>query len=323
MKILLTGKNGQLGWELHRQMERDHKVIALGRDDIDFLDSRFLFRMLKTLPKIDLMINATAYTDVDRAEHEPFTAESINSEAAAILASEAERRSIPIIHLSCDYVFDGKNLTRPYRETDRPNTHSIYGWTKLEGEVRIRNISEKHLIFRTSGLYGTRRRNFFTTMLEQNHSDVAPRVVNDQVVSPNWTPLVAEAVTEVIGQLLRGKRFPWGTYHISGHGNGFTTWYEFARLLFEKANQLWNAPLVCPIPVTTEEYGADVKRPKYSVLDQSLFNTTFNFTLPGWYEQLMLCIGGIQNKQTLSKEPNYVQFSKTRRDGHLETSQTR
>ncbi len=292
MRILLTGKNGQLGWELHRQLERDHEIVAIGSEDIDFLDSRFLFQTLRQLPKVGLIVNAAAYTNVDKAELEPFVADAINSEAAAILAAEADFRGIPMIHFSTDYVFDGKQWTRPYREEDNPNPIGYYGWTKLEGEVRVRNILDQHLIFRLSGLYGVRRKNFYTTMLRGNRNGTALRVVNDQIVSPNWTPLVAEAVVGVIEKLFRGEKTPWGTYHLSGTGQ--TTWYEFARQIFEKINDLWGVDMTLPVSVSSKEYGATAVRPKYSVLDPTKFNTTFQDTLPDWREQFLQFLGEMQ-----------------------------
>ena len=312
MRILLTGKNGQLGWELHRQLERDHEVIALGREDIDFRDSRFLFQILKKLPKLDLIVNTAAYTEIDKAEQEPFVAEAINSEAAALLATEAEDRGIPMIHFSTDYVFDGRQWTRAYHEKDQPNPTCYYGWTKLEGEDRIRNILEKHLIFRLSGLYGTRRKNFFTTMLQQNRNGIIPRVVNDQIISPNWTPLVAEAVVVAIQQLFQGEKNVWGTYHLSGIGQ--TTWYEFARLIIERINDRWNVPMPFPIPVSTEEYGVAAKRPKFSVLDSTRFNNTFQCILPDWQEQFLLCFGGLDQNRlggSSAKSKKNIQTKKT------------
>ena len=326
MRILLTGKNGQLGWELHRQLEQAHDVLALGRDDVDFRDSRFLFRRLRELPRLDLIVNAAAYTNVDKAEQEAsppqclhsqdlrsqcshsqcFVAETVNSEAAALLAAEADIRGIPLVHFSTDYVFGGQRRGKPYKENDPPNPVCYYGWTKREGEVRVRNILEKHWIFRLSGLYGLRRRNFFMTMLACRQKGITPRVVNDQIVSPNWTPWVAEAVAAVIRRLSLGEHCPWGTYHLSGTGQ--TTWYEFARLIFEKLNEFHgtkhrdrNVPL--PVPVTTKEYGAIARRPKYSVLDPRLFNTIFQYTLPDWREQFLHFLGGLQVSQPQLPSP--------------------
>jgi dTDP-4-dehydrorhamnose reductase len=292
MRILLTGKNGQLGWELHRQLEQEYKVTAIGREDIDFLDINFLLSTLRQLPKFDLIVNAAAYTDIDKAEQEPFIAEAINSEAVAILAKEADRRRIPMIHFSTDHVFDGQRRTRPYLEEDKLNPISLYGKTKLEGEIRIRNILEKHWIFRLSGLYGIRRKNFFTEVLARNRGGRVPRVSGEQIVSPNWTPLVAEAVVRAIQGLSWEEQSPWGTYHLSG--SGCTTPYEFARLTCERANDLWGITMPLPFPTAMKNYvkGA-ARRPKYSVLDSARFNTTFQHTLPDWREQFFHFVGGL------------------------------
>ena len=290
MRILLTGKYGQLGWEIHRQLEQDYDVIAIDREDIDFLDSRFLASIIRRLPKLGLIINAASYTDIEQAERRPYIAEAVNAEAAAILASESDFRGIPMIHFSTDHVFDGRRRKFPYRESDTPNPVSVYGWSKLEGEKRVRNIAEKHLIFRISSLYGIRRKNFFTSLL--NHQGTASRVANDQFISPNWTPLTAEAVAEVIKRLCQGETFPWGVYHLSG--NGSTTWYEFARLITEKVNDWWGGDMPLPILSSLAKFKTIAKRPKYSVLDSTRFNNTFHHTLPDWREQFLRFFGGLQ-----------------------------
>lgn len=296
MTLLLTGKDGQLGWELHRHLEHDFEVIATGREDLNFLDTQHLHDMLRRLPELALIINTAAYTDVDGAEREPIIAEMMNTEAPAILAAEADRRGIPIIHFSTDYVFDGKKWTKPYTEQDRPSPLSIYGWSKLAGEQRVLELCEKALVFRVSGLYGTRCRNFFTTMLHSIQTGKTPRVVDDQIVSPNWTPMIAEAIHHVIDRLFQGQQKIWGIYHLSGIGS--TTWYEFARLIFRKASELWNAKLVQPIPVDTKEYIAVAKRPAYSVLDPRKFERSFQYELLDWQSQFLCCIGTMDNSQS-------------------------
>lgn len=295
MRILLTGKNGQLGWELHRQLERDYKVIAMGREDIDFLDAKLLASTIRQLPKVALIVNAAAYTDIDRAQREPFVVEAVNSEAAAILAAEANRRGIPMIHFSTSHVFGGQRRTRPYREEDRPNPVSLYGGTKLEGERRIRSMLAKHLIFRLSGLYGIHHKNFFTAILTRNRSGIAPRVADNQVISPCWTPLVAEAITDVINQLSWGENIPWGTYHLSGQG--CTTPYGFAQLICEKINAVWGGNMPLPIPVRSQKAGIAAKRPKYSLLDPARFNTTFRHPLPDWQEQFLRFFGELDPRR--------------------------
>ena len=287
MKILLTGKDGQLGWELHRRLEQACNVIAIGRNDMDFRDAQHLHDMLKRLPELALIVNCAAYTDVDRAEYKPMTAEQINIEAPAVLAAEADRRGIPIIHFSTDYVFDGKQWTKPYTEQDHPNPINVYGWSKLAGEQRVRDLCDRHLIFRLSGLYGTRRRNFLTTMLKFLNADEVPRVVDDQIVSPNWCPMVAEAVEHVVARLGNVRQNEWGVYHLTGIGG--TTWYEFARKIFEKVSRMWEKPFIPPIAVSSEAFGAAAQRPAYSILNPEKFAMTFGYTLPDWQTQFLHC----------------------------------
>jgi len=289
MRILLTGKNGQLGWELQHLLEPNHEVLAIGREDIDFLDVNFFVSVLGQLPKLDLIVNAAAYTDIDKAAYEPRVAEAINSDAAAILAAEADYRGIPMIHFSTDHVFGKRQKAQPYRENDQPNPCSLYGATKLDGELRIRSILEKHLIFRLSGLYGCRCKNFFTAILNSNYRGIVPRVACDQTISPNWTPLVARAVTRAIEHYFWGEETPWGTYHLSGSGS--TTPYKFSRLILEKTGGLWGHGVKFPIPCTTKKCNPAVKRPKYSVLDSTKFSTTFQHTLPDWQEQFLYFSG--------------------------------
>jgi len=293
MKILLTGKDGQLGWELHRRLEQNHEVVALCRDDLDLRDARYLHDMLKRIPELTLIVNCAAYTDIDRAELEPMTAEQLNVEAPAVLASEADRRSIPIIHFSTDYVFDGRKWTQPYTENDRPNPLGVYGWSKLAGEQRVSELCDRHLIFRLSGLYGTRRRNFFTTMLQYLHQGETPCVVDDQIVSPNWCPMVAEAVEHVVSRIHNTGKAEWGIYHLIG--TGCTTWHEFARLIFEKLSRLWNKPLLKPIAVGSDESGAEAKRPAYSIMNPEKFTRTFDYVLPDWQTQFLHCVNSIQH----------------------------
>jgi len=298
MRILLTGKNGQLGWELRRHLERDYNVLALGREDIDFRDTRFLASTIKYLPRLDLIVNAAAYTDADKAEREPFAAEAVNSEAVAILAGEAARRKIPMIHFSTNYAFSGRRSKVPYRESDLLNPVSVYAKTKVDGELRIRRILETHLTFRLSGLYGTHHRNFFTEILARNRKGTAPRVADDQIISPNWTPLVAEAIADVINQYFWGEPITWGTYHLSGSGS--TTPYEFARLICEKVNDVWGGNM--PLPVASRKLQAAARRPRYSVLDSTRFYAAFRHTLPDWREQFVHFFGGLDPKVQTAAE---------------------
>ena len=292
MRILLTGKNGQLGWELHQQLKQDFKVLALGREDVDFLDAKMFASVLRRAPKLDLIVNAAGYTNIDKAPREPFVVEAINSEAVATLAKEADRRGIPMIHFSTSHVFSGQRRVRPYREEDQPNPISLHGSIKLEGERRLRSTLERHLIFRLSGLYGSYHRNLFTEILSRNRKGIAPRVVENQMISPNWTPLVAEAVVEVIQQMSWGENIPWGTYHLSGSGS--TTSYGFARMICEKINAVWGGNMPLPIPLRLQKSKDLAKRPKYSVLDSTRFNTTFRYALPNWQQQFLRFFGELK-----------------------------
>ncbi|MCL2119786.1 MAG: NAD(P)-dependent oxidoreductase, partial [Planctomycetaceae bacterium] len=205
----------------------------------------------------------------------------------------ADRRGIPMIHFSTDYVFDGRKWTKPYTEDDRPNPISVYGWSKLAGEQRVCDICNRHLIFRLSGLYGTRRRNFLTTMLKYLEQGEPPRVVDDQIISPNWCPMVAEVVEHVVARIGNIRHNEWGVYHLTGSGS--TTWYEFARLIFEKTSQLWDKPLIVPQAVSSDEYDAAAKRPAYSIMNPEKLTRTFGDTLPDWQTQFLQCMNSIQH----------------------------
>ncbi|GHV09844.1 NAD(P)-dependent oxidoreductase [Campylobacterota bacterium] len=313
MRILLTGWNGQLGWELHERLKGCFEVIAAGREDMDIQNPAEMCDILRRLPELSLIVNCAAFTDVDRAEREPRRTERINAGGPAILASEADKRGIPMIHFSTDYVFDGSRAAhgrfsgkrqsgkhiKPYTEEDRPDPLSVYGRSKLAGERRVRELCEKHLIFRLSGLYGTRRGNFLTTMLKYALSGETPRVVDDQIISPNWCPMIAGAAEHVIHRILSGRKTEWGIYHLTGTGG--TTWHEFARLIFEKTSLLWDKPLVIPETVSSREYGALAGRPAYSVMNPDKFVNTFGYSPPDWKTQFLHCMGTISKEYTVGR----------------------
>lgn len=284
MKILVTGKHGQLGGELCRKLRGGHEVIALGREDVDLSHEEQVRYLFRHLPRFSLLINCAAYTDVDRAESEPELAARINADAAELLAREARRRDIPMIHFSTDYIFCGANRGRPYTENDRPNPLSIYGQSKLEGENRIRDILEKHLIFRLSSLYGNHGRNFFLNMLGHFHRGKSPLVVHDQVVSPNCTHTIADAVTKIVWHIERfGCDTAWGIYHLGGSGE--TNWLEFARRIFEDARRAYGPCPAGPIGVSSREFAAPAARPAYSVLSSEKFQSAFGIEIPHWQVQ--------------------------------------
>jgi dTDP-4-dehydrorhamnose reductase len=200
-----------------------------------------------------------------------------------------------MVHFSSDQVFSGWRRTWAYREEEAPVPASLYGWTMLEGERRLRSKLKKHLIFRLSGLYGLRRKNFFTEIVERNRKGDIARVVDDQIISPNWTPLVAEAIAHAIKQVLSSKRVPWGTYHVTG--SGVTTPYEFARLICVKTNELYRDGFPMPAPILARACQAAARRPKFSVLNSAKFNDTFQYTLPDWRGQFLRFFGGLTREQ--------------------------
>ena len=287
MTILLTGKNGQLGYELYHKLQSKYKVIALGRDNVDFCNSHALKEIIQHLPYLSLIVNIAAYTHVDQAEDEPTIVERVNVEAPAILAAEAARRDIPIIHFSTSYVFDGQ-IDKPYIETDLTYPLSIYGRSKLASEKRILELSEKHLLFRLSSLYDMRCRNFFTAMLRNLYLGETPTVVSDQIIAPNWTPMITDAVEHAIRIVLSGKNPNWGIYHLSSSGS--TSCYEFSNTIFRIISERYSIRMPEIIPVTSEEFAAKAIRPSYSLLDTTKFQRDFNYQFTDWLDQLQHCI---------------------------------
>ena len=283
MKILLIGKNGQLGDKLRRSLSERHDLIALGRDEIDLNDAQSVHDMLPLVPCVSLFINAAAYTAVDKAEHNERTAININTFAPEILAQEAKRRNIPMIHFSTDYVFDGYARRKPYMESDKPNPQSIYAKTKFGGEIAIRESWKKYLIFRTSGLYGGKN-NFVATMYRLAAAGKSPSVVNDQTVSPNHSGVLASAIASIVNRLADSESLPWGTYHLSGGGS--TTWHAFATEIFSHYQKTTGEVKGWPTGISTAEYGATASRPAYSVLNADLAETAFGIRLQHWKTQL-------------------------------------
>jgi len=293
-RILLTGKNGQVGWELQRTLATLGEVIALDRESMDLADPDSIRRTVRE-HKPNLIVNAAAYTAVDRAEEEPDLAMAINGIAPGILAEEAKRLGAAVIHYSTDYVFDGKKH-EPYTEENVPKPLNVYGKTKLAGERAIQDVGAPNLIFRTSWVYGTRGKNFLLTILRLAREREELRIVSDQIGAPTWSRMIAEATAQVLAQITShatplSKLFSdiSGVYHLSAGGE--TSWFGFAKAIL--ANQL--APTV-PVPrltpVRTEEYPARATRPKYSVLSNVKLNRKFGLIMPQWENSLGLCREG-------------------------------
>jgi dTDP-4-dehydrorhamnose reductase len=283
VKILLFGKTGQLGWELRRALAVLGDVVAPGREDVD-LENLDDVRAAVRSAAPDIIVNAAAYTAVDQAETDRQRAERVNSEAVDLMAREAARGGAWLVHYSTDYVFDGTG-TRPYREDDAPNPLSAYGRTKLEGENALRAHHDRHLIFRTSWLFGTHGSNFAKTILRLAGERDELAVVADQTGVPTSAELVAAISTLALRQACsQGGEKLAGTYHVAAGGE--TTWYEYARYVVARARDhgvMLKATADRIRPIATKDYPLPAARPSNSRLDTSKVKTTFGLRLPDWH----------------------------------------
>ena len=277
MKILLTGRTGQVGWELERCLTPLGQVVALDRLALDLGRTDAVAGVVRSIAP-DLIVNAAAYTAVDRAENEPRTCFAVNAESVALLAQEAARSGALLIHYSTDYVFDGAKRL-PYIESDPTGPINTYGRSKLTGEQEIARSGCRYLILRSSWVYAMRGRNFVLTMLRLARERSPLRVVNDQVGAPTWARDIAAGT---LAALDRPKPIE-GLYHVAAGGS--TSWFQFAIRLFQLAGL--DAP-VAPIP--SAEYPTDARRPAYSVLDSARFEHATGFRIPPWDERLAACL---------------------------------
>ncbi len=283
MKILLTGCAGQLGRELKRSLACLGEVIACDRSQLDLARADPLRAALRSIAPA-VIINAAAYTAVDKAEAEPGLADTINSLAPGILAAEARRLDALLIHYSTDYVFDGSKATA-YTEDDAPAPLSAYGRSKLGGERAIAAAGGRNLIFRTSWVYGLHGANFMKTMLRLARERNELRVVGDQVGAPTWSRHLADATSHVLAR----KEIPYGLYHLAAAGE--TSWHGYAEAIFGEALR---AGLLENIPVVNRIASADfplpAARPANSRLDCSRFRRDFGLALPDWRTGLIDCL---------------------------------
>ena len=289
-RILLTGKSGQVGFELCRALAHLGEIIALDEGDLDLASPDAIHSMVREL-KPRIIVNAAAYTAVDRAESEPGTAMKVNGIAPGILAEEAKRLGALMVHYSTDYVFDGTK-DGPYTESDVPKPLSVYGRTKLAGERAIQAAGVPYYIFRTSWVYAARGRNFLLTMLRLAGERPELQIVNDQVGAPTWARFIAEATARVLGDLLRNKGTALeksGVYNLTATGS--TSWFGFAGAIFAAAGRTrQGAKTPKLIPITTRDYPVPAKRPQNSRLDTSKFVKIFGMTPPSWNEMLLTCM---------------------------------
>jgi dTDP-4-dehydrorhamnose reductase len=279
-RVLLTGVAGQLGHELARLLPALGDTIALDRTRLDLTDTASIRRVVRDA-RPDLIVNAAAYTAVDRAEAEPEIAHAVNARAPEVLAEEAHRIGALLVHFSTDYVFDG-SASEPYREDAPVNPINVYGASKLAGERAVTAAAPRALVLRTSWIYGMHGHNFLLTMRRLARERDEIRVVDDQHGTPNWSRSLASATVAILdrsrAELYRGA----GIYHLCSAGQ--TTWCGFARAL------LADLPDVRVIPITTADYPTPARRPRFSVLDASRLAKIFGVSMPHWEHDLRSCL---------------------------------
>ena len=286
MQILLLGKNGQLGWELNRTLAALGNLQAFDYPDIDMAKPESLRHVIKKIQP-DVIVNAAAYTAVDKAESEPDLAFLINRDAPAVLAGEAHQVKAALVFVSTDYVFDG-TTDKPYCEDDSPNPLNIYGKSKLGGERAIEHSGGTCLILRTSLVYSLRRDSFVTKVLQWSRNNKTLRIVTDQVSNPTWCRMLAETTAQLLA-VGRNNIVGWmdersGIYHLAG--DGFTSRYEWALEILKNDPRREEQIVEHVQPALTTDFPTPAKRPLFSALNCSLFYETFGIRLPDWKHAL-------------------------------------
>ena len=291
MRIVLFGKNGQVGWELQRILPTLGQVIALDYEELDLANLKLLRTKLEEL-KPDLIVNASAYTAVDRAESESGLAMKINGQAPGVMAETARKFDALLIHYSTDYVFNGLKRS-PYVETDVPNPLNVYGESKLAGEKAIQQTADAYLILRTSWVYSMHLQSgFVNKVLAWARENEVVRIVNDQVGSPTWARMLAEVTGHLIAQ---GRNYlseyfqPYtGVYHVAGKGN--VSRYEWAQAILTYASRKGEQGVTRLEPALSSDFPTSANRPTYSALNCTHFEKTFNLRIPDWMESLQLAL---------------------------------
>jgi dTDP-4-dehydrorhamnose reductase len=282
--ILVIGAKGQLGWELVRQGETEEGgVVGIDIDELDITHQTAVQAYFKK-QTFSVVVNAAAYTAVDQAEKESATAFAVNSAGPNNLAILCHEKSIPLVHISTDYVFDG---LRPgaYREDDLPSPVGIYAQSKAEGEKRIAAVARRYMIIRTAWLYGVHGNNFVKSMLRLGRERTELKVVDDQHGCPTNAAGLAAAILSICRKVCESKKFnAWGVYHYCDKGE--TTWYGFAEMIFKIASRHETLALQELIPITTQEYPTPAKRPPNSVLSCDKIQQTFGIRRKAWEKSL-------------------------------------
>lgn len=291
-KILITGVLGQVGYELQRSLAPFGTIIGIDKDEMDLTNPEAIRKFIAQVSP-DIIVNPGAYTAVDLAEKDVDLCMAINSEAALVIAEEAKALNALLIHYSTDYVFDGTSIV-PYQENDIPNPLNVYGASKLAGEKAISQLGGKHLILRTSWVYGTRGKNFLLTMLKLGKERDSLQIVSDQIGAPTWSRMIAEATAQIIAKLpyLENQEGFYGIYNLTSSGK--TSWLEFADTIFSmysEKNPEFKRPELSGI--LSENYKTPAARPMNSLLSHDKLKKTFDLSIPDWKVALNLCINDL------------------------------
>lgn len=285
MRILLFGKNGQLGRELNRTLMCLGELVALDYPEVDFENPLDVIKVVNQT-KPDLIVNAAAYTNVDKAEEEPDKARLINSDTPGEIAQWSKLHNAVLIHYSTDYVFDGTKGS-PYTEEDEPNPLNVYGKTKLEGEIAVQQSGAPYLILRTAWVYSMRGNNFVTKVLEWAKNSDVLRIVDDQISNPTWARALAEISADVIAMGIEdiGSFFgsKGGLYHCAG--SGYCSRYDWAEAIID---EFCKGKRIKIIPAKTRDFHVLAQRPLFSALDCKNFNRLFKLFLPNWKYSILL-----------------------------------
>ena len=283
--VLVTGSNGQLGSELKALASNDTHFFFTDKENLDITNQDALKAYIE-INHITAIINCAAYTAVDKAEEEKIEADKINHVAVKYLAQMAKDKELPLIHISTDYVFDGRNY-KPYIESDTTNPNTIYGKTKLDGEKIIQEINPKNtIIIRTSWVYSTYGNNFVKTMLRLGKERDFLNVIFDQVGSPTYAKDLAKAILDILPKIDNDKV---EIYHYSNEG--VCSWYDFAKSIFTLSN------LDCHVnPIETKDYPTPAARPHYSLLNKAKIKNDFSITIPHWEESLKRCLENLEKR---------------------------
>ncbi|WP_415062037.1 dTDP-4-dehydrorhamnose reductase [Bdellovibrio sp.] len=290
MRILIFGKQGQVGWELQRSCSVLGMVKSLGSQDVNFLDGKAISQAIRDYQPTHI-VNAAAYTDVDKAETEENIASQINGVSVGVLAEEAKVCRAKLVHYSTDYVFDGSK-DGAYTEVDAPAPLNAYGRSKLLGEKYIQDVGGESIIIRVTWLYGKRGKNFFKTMLRLGQEKEELRIVSDQVGAPTWCRHVSDATARVISDLDFGDKT--GVYHMTPQGS--TSWSGFAEEIFGEVRKIKPSTVLKVkdlVKIRSDEYPSPARRPRNSLMESRKIEAQFGIKLPHWQESLRMVIDDI------------------------------